>query len=116
MQHCKYILCVPTSDSDWVSPRSDLIDYFPERSMYPAGASLIRHKRVAVDGLAKSASAEYNRPRTIRQYVDPMSAARLKSEKLSKPMCSFHRKRVDSHTSGRRTSPNVNDRHVGRRR
>jgi len=58
-------------DPDWVSPRSDLIDNFPERSIYPA-APLIRNKRIAIDGLTKNALD--NSQSQIFKYVDPIFA------------------------------------------
>jgi len=58
-------------DPDWVSPKSDLIDNFPERSIYPA-APLIRNKRIAINGLTKNAldNTQYQ----VFKYVDPIFA------------------------------------------
>lgn len=58
-------------DPDWVSPRSDLIDNYPERSMYPA-APLVRNKRIAIDELTKNTLA--NSQSHILNYVDPILA------------------------------------------
>lgn len=60
-------------DFDWVFPKSDLIDSFPERSMYPAVASLVRNKRIANDPFEKNLLPNYSEAQSL-QYVDPILA------------------------------------------